>query len=124
MENSNSKQKDSTHEKNNNVIIERENNIEERKYCTGEVIFNSGTLENNIVVVNDEDEKVEERNVKISSDNELNYINLRASHISKNDYKPENKIDYNDLLYKDVLFFFVNTYSGSREGLALVNMGV
>ena len=87
--------------------------------------FNSGTLGENIVVVNEEDSKIEERNEKHAKsilDIELN--NIRASHLSKGDQKPENRIDYNDLLYKDVLFFFINTFSGSREGLALTNMGV
>ena len=103
--------------------------LEEKKQQSGENVFvknfNSGTLGENIVVVNEEDSKIQEnhdKNAKSILDIELN--NLRVSNVSKADQKPENRIDYNDLLYKDVLFFFINTYSGSREGLALTNMGV
>ena len=121
MERNNPRQEESDLDKNKNNITNKEGPIEDKKDGV-EVIFNSGTLDNNIVVVNDEEFKIEEEsNEKIkNSEMEFKTINLRVS----NDPRPENKIDYNDLLYKDVLFFFVNTYSGGREGLALVNMGV
>lgn len=115
--------------------LDHNENKEEVKHNSNEIFimqFNSGTLGDGIVIVNEEDSKIREGKEKISKhdheegENYNHHVNieLRGSYVSRTDQKPENRIDYNDMLYKDVLFFFVNTFSGSREGLALVNMGV